>query len=77
MTRLAMAALMVAAFVGFGAQDAKAQDAPLPRAFYYPYQYFPHNYWPSMSPQYPEAKGSPYMKPMKYYRGHHFWLDQF
>ena len=98
MIRFALTALVVAAVAGVTAPAAKAQDAPLPRAFYYPYHYFPHNYWPAQSPQYPEAKGSPYMRPpaymayppykaagwryelwtpMKYYRGHHFWLDQF
>lgn len=98
MIRFALTALAVAVVAGAVAPTASAQDAPLPRAFYYPYQYFPHNYWPANSPQYPEAKGSPYMRPpaymayppyrqagwryelwtpMKYYRGHHFWLDQF
>ena len=69
------------------------------RAFYYyPYYYFPHSYWPPNSPQWPEPKGHPYVRPpaymayppfkepgwryelwtpMKYYRGNHFWLDQF
>jgi hypothetical protein len=77
---------------------AAASEPPLPRYSYYPYYYFPHSYWPALSPQYPEPKGSPYVRPpaymayppflepgwryelwtpMKYYRGHHFWLDQF
>lgn len=65
---------------------------------YYPYYYFPHSYWPQQSPQWPEPKGAPYVRPpaymayppfkepnwryelwqpQKYYRGSHFWLDQF
>jgi hypothetical protein len=98
MTRLLIAALAVAGFATFGASTASAQQPPLPVHFYYPHHYFPHSYWPAMSPQYPEPKGSPYMRPpaymayppyrapgwryelftpMRYYRGHHFWLDQF
>ena len=98
MTRLLIAALAVAGFAPMGGSSASAQEPPLPRQFYYPYQYYPHSYWPAQSPQYPEAKGSPYMRPpaymayppfkeqgwryelwtpMKYHRGHHFWLDQF
>lgn len=84
----------------WSAADSKAQasEPPLPRYYYYPYHYFPHSYWPAMSPQYPEPKGSPYVRPpaymayppfhepgwryelwtpMKWHRGHHFWLDQF
>jgi hypothetical protein len=77
---------------------ASAGDPPLPRMYYYPYYYFPHSYWPQMSPQWPEPKGAPYVRPpaymayppfkepnwryelwepQKYYRGSHFWLDQF
>jgi len=77
---------------------ATAADPPLPRYHYYPYYYFPHNYWPQQSPQWPEPKGAPYVRPpaymayppfkeanwryelwqpQKYYRGSHFWLDQF
>ena len=77
---------------------AGAAEPPLPRYSYYPYYYFPHSYWPSLSPQYPEPPGSPYVRPpaymayppfhepgwryelwspMKWYRGSHFWLDQF
>lgn len=73
-------------------------EPQLPRMYYYPYHYFPHNYWPQNSPQWPEPKGHPYVRPpayqaypafkepgwryelwtpMKYYRGNHFWLDQF
>ena len=80
------------------AQAASAQEPPLPRYSYYPYHYFPHSYWPAQSPQWPEAKGSPYQRPpaymayppflepgwryelwtpQRYYRGSHFWLDQF
>jgi hypothetical protein len=98
MTRLLIAAIAVAGFATLSASSAQAQEPPLPRMSYYPYQYFPHSYWPATSPQYPEAKGSPYMRPpaymayppykekgwryelwtpMKYHRGHHFWLDQF
>ncbi|MBX9623611.1 MAG: hypothetical protein K2X82_07335 [Gemmataceae bacterium] len=78
--------------------DARAADPPLTQFHYYPYQYFPHSYWPANSPQWPEPKGHPYVRPpayqayppflepgwryelwspMKYYRGQHFWLDQF
>ncbi|WP_088255890.1 hypothetical protein [Fimbriiglobus ruber] len=96
--RLGAVALVVAAWAGFGASTATASEPPLPRYSYYPYQYFPHSYWPAQSPQYPEPKGHPYVRPpaymayppfqepgwryelwtpMKYYRGDHFWLDQF
>ena len=81
-----------------GSTASAADQPPLPRMFYYPYSYFPHNYWPAQSPQWPEPKGHPYVRPpaymsypafkepgwryelfspMKHYRGHHFWLDQF
>ncbi len=91
---LALAAVVMAG----SANRVRADEPPLPRYFYYPYNYFPHSYWPAQSPQYPEPKGSPYVRPpaymaypafkepgwrhelwtpMKYYRGHHFWLDQF
>jgi hypothetical protein len=33
---------------------------------YYPYYYFPHSYWPAQSPKYPEAPGSPYVRPPAY-----------
>ncbi|MBX9579846.1 MAG: hypothetical protein K2X87_06015 [Gemmataceae bacterium] len=77
---------------------ATAADPPLTQFHYYPYHYFPHSYWPANSPQWPEPKGHPYVRPpayqayppflepgwryelfspMKYYRGSHFWLDQF
>ena len=80
------------------ASTVQAGDPPLPQMSYYPYHYFPHSYWPAQSPKYPEAKGSPYVRPpaymayppflepgwryelwtpMKYYRGNHFFLDQF
>ncbi|MFM8271758.1 MAG: hypothetical protein ACKODX_05425 [Gemmata sp.] len=73
-------------------------EGSLPRWSYYPYHYYPHSYWPQNTPQWPEAKGHPYVRPpaymaypafkepgwryelwtpMKYYRGNHFWLDQF
>jgi hypothetical protein len=88
----------VAAVVVIWAGSGSAAEPPLPRYSYYPYYYFPHSYWPSLSPQYPEPHGSPYVRPpaymayppflepgwryelwspMKWYRGSHFWLDQF
>jgi len=95
-------ALVLGAFAVWAATEAPAtkaaNDPPLPRMSYYPYSYFPHSYWPAQSPQYPEPKGHPYVRPpaymayppfkepgwryelfepMKYYRGSHFWLDQF
>ena len=97
LSRLLAVAVGVTLWAGMSSASA-AEPAPLPRQFYYPYHYFPHNYWPANSPQYPEAKGSPYMKPpaymaypafkepgwryelwspQRYYRGSHFWLDQF
>lgn len=97
LTRLAIVAFAVTLWAA-SSSTAQANDPPLPKMFYYPYHYFPHNYWPGMSPQYPEPKGHPYMRPpaymayppflepgwryelwtpMRYYRGHHFWLDQF
>lgn len=45
---------------------ATAGDPPLPRMSYYPYYYFPHSYWPAQSPQWPEPKGSPYVRPPAY-----------
>jgi hypothetical protein len=97
MLRLLAVTLAVTAMAGTSL-TARAGEAPLPRFSYYPYYYFPHNYWPAYSPQWPEPKGAPYVKPpaymaypafkepgwryelwtpMKYYRGNHFWLDQF
>ncbi len=95
-------ALVLGAFAIWATSQAPtasaANEPPLPRMSYYPYSYFPHNYWPAQSPQYPEPKGHPYVRPpaymayppfkepgwryelfepMKYYRGSHFWLDQF
>ena len=46
--------------------QARADETPLPRFFYYPYYYFPHNYWPSQGPQWPEPVGAPYMAPPAY-----------
>ena len=95
--RLGFAALALALWAG-SAHTASAQEPPLPRMSYYPYYYFPHSYWPQNSPQWPEPKGHPYVRPpaymsypafkepgwryelwtpMRYYRGSHFWLDQF
>ena len=34
--------------------------------YYYPYYYFPHSYWPQQSPQWPEPKGAPYVRPPAY-----------
>ncbi len=91
------AGLAIGLFAGPAGQ-AVAEDPPLPRMYYYPYYYFPHSYWPQQSPQWPEPKGAPYVRPpaymayppfiepnwrhelwepQKYYRGSHFWLDQF
>ncbi|QEL20175.1 hypothetical protein [Limnoglobus roseus] len=61
--------LAVALAVGAWASSpgaAKAGEPPLPRMSYYPYYYFPHSYWPAQSPQWPEPKGSPYVKPPAY-----------
>jgi hypothetical protein len=100
LTKLLVVAGLIALFVGSSAPTAKAggNEPPLPRHFYYPYYYFPHSYWPANSPQWPEQRGQPYMRPpaymayppfrepgwryelfepQRYYRGHHFWLDQF
>lgn len=95
--RVAAVAVAVGFWVGTGA-PAEAADPPLTRFHYYPYYYYPHSYWPANSPQWPEPKGAPYVRPpayqaypaflepgwryelfnpMKYYRGSHFWLDQF
>ena len=94
---LVLGALAFAVWNG-GASVAKADQPQLTKFHYYPYYYWPHNYWPTQSPQWPEAQGSPYMRPpayqaypafqephwrydlwqpQKYYRGSHFWLDQF
>ena len=93
---LGVAAVMM--MLNATASTVQAGDPPLPQMSYYPYHYFPHSYWPAQSPKYPEAKGSPYVRPpvymaypaflepgwryelwtpMKYYRGNHFFLDQF
>jgi hypothetical protein len=98
MLGLLAAGLGAALFAGAPEKATAASDPPLPRYFYYPYYYFPHSYWPQNSPQWPEPKGAPYVRPpaymayppfkepnwryelwqpQKYYRGHHFWLDQF
>jgi len=45
---------------------AQSPDTSLNRFFYYPYYYFPHNYWPQQTPKWPEAPGSPYMRPPAY-----------
>ena len=61
--------LTVALAVGVWANlpgRASAGDPPLPRYSYYPYYYFPHSYWPAQSPQWPEPKGSPYVRPPAY-----------
>jgi hypothetical protein len=63
--KLLAVALALTVWVG-AASQANAGDPPLPRYFYYPYQYFPHSYWPAQSPQYPESKGSPYVRPPAY-----------
>lgn len=103
MKRLLLAAGVLLGLAGLGGGTSggtasAADQPPLPRMFYYPYSYFPHSYWPAQSPQWPEPKGHPYVRPpaymayppfkepgwryelfspMRYYRGHHFWLDQF
>jgi hypothetical protein len=65
LTRLVGAAAVAVVWLG-SSGPAQASDPPLPRYFYYPYYYFPHSYWPSLSPQYPEPIGSPYVKPPAY-----------
>ncbi len=99
MLKLLAASSALALWVGAEAPvQAAGNEPPLPRMYYYPYSYFPHNYWPAQSPQWPEPKGHPYVRPpayqaypafkepgwryelwepMRHYRGHHFWLDQF
>ena len=99
MPKFAAVAGAFALWAAAGTPAAQAgNEPPLPRMSYYPYSYFPHSYWPAQSPQYPEPKGSPYVRPpaymayppfrepgwryelwepMRFYRGSHFWLDQF
>ena len=99
LSNLLLDAGVLALWIGAGAPaQAAGNEPPLPKMYYYPYNYFPHNYWPAQSPQGPEPKGHPYVRPpayqaypafkepgwryelfepMRYYRGHHFWLDQF
>jgi hypothetical protein len=98
MTRIGLTVLLAAMLMGWSGKAAAADDPTLPRFFYYPYYYYPHSYWPQNSPQWPEPKGMPYVRPpayqayppfkepgwryelwtpMKYYRGNHFFLDQF
>jgi hypothetical protein len=57
--------LGLAVWHGAGSK-ASAADTPLPRWSYYPYYYYPHNYWPTLSPQWPEPPGTPYMRPPAY-----------
>lgn len=62
-----LAGLAVIAVMGLGSTpSAQATEPPLPRYYYYPYYYFPHSYWPALSPQYPEPKGHPYVRPPAY-----------
>ncbi len=96
--RSAAVALVLGAWLSSGSPAKAASEPPLPRFYYYPYVYFPSSYWPANSPQWPEPKGHPYVRPpayqayppfkepgwryelwtpMKYYRGNHFWMDQF
>ena len=100
MTRTCLAVAAGAALWAASAAPASAQTSspPLTQFHYYPYHYFPHSYWPANSPQWPEGRNQPYVRPpayqayppflepgwryglwqpMKYYRGNHFWLDQF
>jgi hypothetical protein len=91
--RVGLAAVALALWAGSANTAAAGDDPPLTRFHYYPYYYYPQN-----SPQWPEPKGHPYVRPpaymayppfkepgwryelwtpMKYYRGNHFWLDQF
>lgn len=98
MPRLGLAVLMLALWSGWSERASAGDEANLPRFYYYPYYYYPHSYWPQNSPQWPEMRGQPYVRPpayqayppfkepgwyyelwtpMKYYRGNHFWLDQF
>lgn len=57
---------LAAVFFAGQPSKAKAEDPPLPRFYYYPYYYFPHSYWPQYSPQWPEPKGQPYVRPPAY-----------
>lgn len=70
MSRRWLFALLTAGLVFWGlagnASQASAQENNLPRFNYYPYYYFPHSYWPTLSPQWPEAPGDPYMRPPAY-----------
>jgi hypothetical protein len=89
-SRIARLAVFVVA-AGLWAMSGSAKAAnepPLPKMYYYPYQYVPHSYWPANTPQWPAAYMAypPFKEPgwryelwtpMKYYRGNHFWLDQF
>lgn len=98
MLRKMLPLFALAALWAGSAAQSQAADPPLTKFSYYPYYYYPHSYWPANSPQWPEPKGHPYMRPpaymayppflepgwryelwnpMKYYRGNHFWLDQF
>jgi len=96
--RAAVAVFAATLWAGSGPRASAGNEPPLPKFYYYPYYYYPHSYWPANSPQWPEPKGHPYVRPpaymayppfqepgwryplwnpMKYYRGNHFWLDQF
>jgi hypothetical protein len=100
MTRTFLAVAAGVALWAASAAPASAQSSspPLTQFHYYPYHYFPHSYWPANTPQWPEPRNHPYVRPpayqaypsflepgwryelwqpMKYYRGNHFWLDQF
>src|ERR1700731_3717201 len=98
MPRVGLTVLLAALWAGSAGTSSAAEAPTLPRFYYSPYYYYPHSYWPQNSPQWPESKGQPYVRPpaymayppfkepgwryelwtpMKYYRGGHFWLDQF
>ena len=98
LNRVAVVVAAAGLWAAAGGSASAANDPPLTKMSYYPYYYFPHSDWPANSPQWPEPKGHPYVRPpaymaypafkepgwryelwqpMKYYRGHHFWLDQF
>ena len=58
--------LLAASLVLAAPASAQTSSPPLTQFHYYPYHYFPHSYWPANSPQWPEPKGHPYVRPPAY-----------
>jgi hypothetical protein len=65
-SRIGIALFVVGLWAGFAGTSSAGDDPTLPRFYYYPYYYYPASYWPQNSPQWPEPKGQPYVRPPAY-----------